>query len=151
MGQERSNEQGPAGPRYTQFGVASRISAACGAQVLTCEDCGVLVTNEKAHTRFHSILSGHAWSLAVLKTAHIADHVHDQYNVVERIDSRKFDSWSADALAEVMAGLETGPADEPEHDERCCMNGIAPGKGPHPDCPGVQIGHGNTQTNVFGG
>lgn len=24
------------------------------------------------------------------------------------------------------------------HDDRCCMNGIPPGKGPHPDCPGVE-------------
>ena len=35
-----------------------------------CEDCGVLVLDKTAHTRFHSILSGHAWALAVLKTHH---------------------------------------------------------------------------------
>ena len=23
-----------------------------------------------------------------------------------------------------------------EHDERCCMNGVQPAKGPHPACPG---------------
>jgi hypothetical protein len=62
--------------------------------------------NKAAHTRFHSILSGHAWSLAVLKTSHVAGHVHDRYDTVERIDSKKFDSWSADALAEVIEGLE---------------------------------------------
>jgi hypothetical protein len=28
------------------------------------------------------------------------------------------------------------PTAEPIHDERCCMAGIAPGSGPHPDCPG---------------
>lgn len=67
----------------------------------------MVVAIREAHTRFHSILSGHAWSLAVLKTSHIAAHVHDEYNVVERIDSKTFDSWSADALAEVIrdAGL----------------------------------------------
>jgi hypothetical protein len=71
---------------------------------MTCEDCGVEVTDPKTHERFHSILSSHAWSLAVLKTAHIAAHVHDKYEVVKRIDSRKFDNWSADALAEVIKG-----------------------------------------------
>jgi hypothetical protein len=34
---------------------------------------------------------------------HIASHVHDRYDVVERIDSKTFDSWSGDALAEVIA------------------------------------------------
>jgi hypothetical protein len=53
------------------------------------------------------------WSLAVLKTSHIAAHVHDKYDVPERIDSRRFDSWSGDALAEVIAGLP----DEPEDDD----------------------------------
>ena len=70
-----------------------------------CLDCGSLIYTEDkpAHTRFHSILSSHAWALAVLKTSHIAAHVHDKYDVVERIDSKKFDNWSADALAEVIA------------------------------------------------
>ena len=26
---------------------------------------------------------------------------------------------------------------EPEHNERCCMEGAWPGWGPHPDCPGM--------------
>ena len=73
---------------------------------VTCEDCGCAVADEAAHTRFHSILSGHAWSLAVLKTSHIAAHTHDRYDVVERIDSRTFDSWSSDALAEVVAAMD---------------------------------------------
>jgi hypothetical protein len=77
--------------------------------VTVCLDCGVVVIITDAHTRFHSILSGHAWSLAVLKTSHIAAHVHDKYDVVERIDSKKFDNWSADALAEVVAEMESGP------------------------------------------
>jgi hypothetical protein len=29
--------------------------------------------------------------------------------VVERIDSKRFDSWSRDALAEVIADMEGGP------------------------------------------
>jgi len=77
--------------------------------VTVCLDCGVVVAVTEAHTRHHSILSSHAWALAVLKTAHIGAMVHDQYGVVERIDSRKFDNWSADALAEVAASMEGDP------------------------------------------
>jgi hypothetical protein len=76
---------------------------------LACLDCGVVVANREAHTRFHSIMSSWAWMLAVLKTSHVAAHIHDQYDVVERIDRRKFDNWSADALAEVVVGMEDGP------------------------------------------
>lgn len=91
--------QGDSGaPRYTD-----RHSLMPHGRV--CLDCGALVLDEPAHTRFHGILGGHAWALAVLKTAHIAAHVHDRYEVVERIDSKTFDSWSADALAEVVADL----------------------------------------------
>jgi hypothetical protein len=75
-----------------------------------CEDCGVVVAITEAHTRYHSIESSWAWALAVLKTAHVAAHIHDNYDVVERIDSRKFDNWSADALAEVVAGLDQPPS-----------------------------------------
>ena len=77
-----------------------------------CLDCGAVVYagDKPAHTRFHSILGAHAWALAVLKTSHIAAHVHDKYDVVERIDSRKFDSWSGDALAEVMKAIGEEPA-----------------------------------------
>lgn len=72
---------------------------------VVCLDCGSFVMDVAAHTRFHSILSGHAWSLAVLKTSHLAAHLHDKYDVAERINSKKFDSWSADALAEVAHEL----------------------------------------------
>lgn len=78
-------------PRYTQI----------EPPVWACEDCGVAVANREAHTRFHSILSAHAWALAVLKTAHLAAHVHDRYEAYDKIDSLRFDSWSGDALAEV--------------------------------------------------
>jgi hypothetical protein len=71
-----------------------------------CLDCGALVLDQAAHTRFHSILGGHAWALAVLKTAHITARVHDKYEVVAKIDSRTFDSWSGEALAEVVADLD---------------------------------------------
>jgi hypothetical protein len=47
-------------------------------------------------------MSSWAWTLAILKTHHIGPNVHDRYDVVERIDSKRFDSWSADALAEVI-------------------------------------------------
>ena len=72
--------------------------------ILACLDCGVVVVIREAHTRYHSIESSWAWALAVLKTAHVAAHIHDKYDVVERIDSRKFDNWSADALREVIGG-----------------------------------------------
>jgi len=95
-------------PRYTQHGP---VAAFAKGYAVTCEDCGSVVTDQAAHTRFHSILGAHAWALAVLKTSHIAAHVHDKYDVVERIDSRKFDSWSGDALAEVMKTI--GEEDAP--------------------------------------
>lgn len=82
-----------------------------GGMAVECEDCGAVVFNQEAHTRFHSILGGHAWALAVLKTAHLAAHIHDKYEVVDRIDSKRFDSWSADAFAEVT-GI-TGPPEVP--------------------------------------
>jgi hypothetical protein len=72
---------------------------------LLCLDCGSLVGDQAAHTRFHSILGGHAWALAVLKTAHLAAHVHDRYEAYDKINGRRFDSWSNDALAEVAAAL----------------------------------------------
>ena len=91
-----------AGPRYR---VADGVTV--------CEDCGAVVTiitaggyragDAGAHTRFHSILGSHAWALAVLKTAHVAAGIHDEYNVTQRIDSKTFGSWSAGALAEVIA------------------------------------------------
>lgn len=71
--------------------------------VTVCEDCGVVVAITDSHARFHSILSGHAWTLAVLKTSHIGPAAHNRYDAVERIDRKKFDSWSGDALAEVIA------------------------------------------------
>ena len=74
--------------------------------VTVCEDCGAVVAITEAHTRFHSILSGHAWSLAVLKNSHITARVHDRYDVPQRIDSKTFDSWSSEALAEILANLE---------------------------------------------
>lgn len=88
-------------PRYDRFRGLGPASV--------CLDCGCLVMDQRAHTRFHSILGSHAWALAVLKTAHLAPHVHDKYDVVERIDSRRFDNWSAEALAEVME--EMGESD----------------------------------------
>jgi len=68
-----------------------------------CLDCGAIIADRDAHTRFHSILNGHAWVLAVLKNTHLSDRTHDRYDAVERIDSKQFDSWSADAFAEVAA------------------------------------------------
>ena len=94
-------------PRYE---TAAELQKRVGhTDTVVCADCGVFVMDKAAHTRFHSISSSWAWAIAVLKTAHVAAHVHDQYDVVERIDSRKFDNWSADALAEVAAELDSGP------------------------------------------
>lgn len=77
-----------------------------GGAALCCLDCGSVVLDQAAHTRFHSILAGHAWALAVLRTSHIAAHIHDRYDVIERMDRKKFDSWSAEAFAEVVVGLD---------------------------------------------
>jgi hypothetical protein len=89
------------GPRYeTAYELGQRIGH---TDSVVCADCGVFVMDVAVHNRFHSILSGHAWLLAVLKTAHIAAHVPDDYEGVQkRIDSKRFDSWSADALAEII-------------------------------------------------
>jgi hypothetical protein len=107
MSDPRAKLRAMAEPRYVPH--PQRITDA----IERCLDCGALILAEDrpAHTRFHSILSGHAWALAVLKTTHIAAHVHDKYDAAERIDSRKFDSWSGDALAEVMKsiGEESAP------------------------------------------
>jgi hypothetical protein len=74
-----------------------------------CMDCGVFVMNRAVHDRHHSIQSSWAWALAVLKTAHLTGHLHDRYDVAERIDSRTFDNWSADALAEVAGTPPPAP------------------------------------------
>ena len=89
------------GPRYeTAYELGQRIGH---TDSVVCADCGVFVMDVAAHTRFHSILSGHAWCLAILKTTHIGPGVHDRYDAVERIDRKRFDSWTSDALAEVVA------------------------------------------------
>lgn len=89
-------------PMYERIGMVANLG-----DVHRCE-CGALVlyVDQPVHNRFHSILSSHAWVLAVLKTSHIAAHVHDRYDAVERIDSRHFDNWSTDALAEVVAQMD---------------------------------------------
>jgi hypothetical protein len=92
------------GPRYeTAYELGQRTGH---ADSVVCTDCGAFVMDVAAHTRFHSIMSSWAWTLAILKTSHVGPKVHDRYDVVERIDRRKFDSWSGDALAEVIAGHE---------------------------------------------
>jgi hypothetical protein len=92
----------PAEPRYeTAYELMQRIGH---TDTVVCIDCGSFVMDKTAHTRFHSILSSHAWAIAVLKNRHIAGHVHDRYDVVERIDSKRFDSWSTEALARVVEG-----------------------------------------------
>ncbi len=89
-----------------------------GERVPRCMECGALIGNVEEHERFHSILSGHAWALAVLKTAHIAAHTHDRYDVPERIDSKKFDSFTNEALAEVMAQMPDGDCTHLWHETR---------------------------------
>ena len=91
------------GPRYeTAHELGQRIGH---TDSVVCADCGVFVMDVAAHNRFHSILSGHAWALAVLKVAHIAAHVHDKYEAYDKIDSKRFDSWTNDALAEVTGEM----------------------------------------------
>lgn len=91
-------------PRYETAAELLRRTGKTDSVV--CLDCGVFVMDVAAHTRSHSIMSSWAWMLAILKTSHIAAHIHDKYDVVGRIDSKKFDNWSADALAEVVAALD---------------------------------------------
>ena len=93
-------------PRYELMPAQFAIMAA--GHVWRCLDCGCvgLADDQPAHTRFHSILSSHAWALAVLKNTHRTTRIHDRYDAVERIDSKQFDNWSADALAEVVAALD---------------------------------------------
>lgn len=90
--------------RYTPFGPVSELTL-LHPGIVMCEGCGVVIADRATHDRFHSILGGHAWALAVLKTGHIAAHVHDRYDVPDRIDRMKFDSWTNDGLAEVMASM----------------------------------------------
>lgn len=72
----------------------------------TCRDCGAIVADRAAHDRFHSILASHAWALAVLQVTHIAAHIHDRYEANDKINSKQFDNWSADALAEVVKDID---------------------------------------------
>ena len=99
------------GPRYeTAYEQQQRTGH---TDSVVCMDCGVFVMNVATHNRFHSILSGHAWALAILKTSHIAAHVHNKYDAYDRINSKKFDSWSSDAFAEVTATLLGEPEEGP--------------------------------------
>lgn len=91
------------GPRYE---TAHELSERTGkTDTVVCMDCGVFVMNRAAHDRFHSIGSAQAWALSVLKVGHIGAEAHDRYDIVERIDRKKFDSWSADALHEAIDAL----------------------------------------------
>lgn len=90
---------------YTPYGPVLPLHVASDGSAQMCKDCGAVVIDQRVHDRFHSILDSHAWALAVLKGAHLAPHVHDKYKVVEKINSKKFDNWSADAFAEVT-GLD---------------------------------------------
>jgi hypothetical protein len=50
-----------------------------------CQDCGALVGERESHDRFHAILNEHALLLALLKVSHLAAHVHDRYDIDERL------------------------------------------------------------------
>lgn len=54
-----------------------------------CTDCGCLVLDMAAHERFHSILNSHALVLALLQTSHTVEHVHNRYDIHERIEARR--------------------------------------------------------------
>jgi hypothetical protein len=133
-------------PRYeTAYEQLQRIGH---TDSVVCTDCGVFVMNVAAHNRFHSILASHAWTLAVLKTTHVAAHVHDKYDAVERIDSRKFDNWSADALAEVTGQAAKQFAEAYASRSHTTVAELRRmGRYPqpchcqHPDCQGWQMGH----------
>lgn len=50
-----------------------------------CSDCGAIVANKRTHDRFHAIGNHQAKAIGVLVVSHIAEHVHDRYDVRERI------------------------------------------------------------------
>jgi hypothetical protein len=64
-----------------------------------------VLRQRESHTRFHEILNAQAHALAVLATAHLTASTHDRYDVCNRIHAKRFDSWSSEALAEVMSEM----------------------------------------------
>lgn len=71
-----------------------------------CEDCGVVIADEPAHTRFHAILGETARAVAMLLVAHIAPNVHDRYDVKDRFDAKRNENnWSAEAFAETIGAV----------------------------------------------
>ena len=54
-------------PKYeTAYELGQRIGH---TDSVVCTDCGVFVMDVAAHTRFHSILSSHAWARAAGTTS----------------------------------------------------------------------------------
>ena len=88
--------------------IESDIDLGGGGGYHGCMDCGVIVYDPATHDRFHAILNYHGKTCALLAVAHIAPHVHDKYDVYEKIGKPK-DSWSDDAFKEVT-GLDAKPA-----------------------------------------
>lgn len=92
------------GIRYRETPWEGNRPATHGADLM-CLECGVPVWDTEIHGRFHSILSSHAWAIAVLSTSHISESAHDRYEIYEKIRSKKFDNWSDDAFKEVTEGV----------------------------------------------
>lgn len=71
--------------------------------LVSCEDCGSIITDRDAHTRFHAVLGDHGRAVAMLLVAHIGPKPHDKYDVKDRFDAgRNENNWSAEAFSEVV-------------------------------------------------
>lgn len=91
-----------AGPEYKTYeSLAQRLRIKKRVDNLVCLDCGVLVVDKEAHDRLHSITSSWAWAIAIIKTRHATEEIHNRYDIIPRIDSKRFGNNSADALAAI--------------------------------------------------
>jgi hypothetical protein len=84
-------------------------------ETFVCEGCGCVVAERlrQTHHIYESVLTSHGWAIAVLQIAHIAPHVHDRYDVRERIQSKHFDNWT-DGMHDRLKAFAEALPDEVE-------------------------------------
>lgn len=86
-----------AGPEYKTYeSLAQRFHIKKRVDNLVCMACGVLVVDKESHDRLHSIMSSWALAIAILKTSHVSEEIHDNWDVIQRIDRRRFRNNNAD-------------------------------------------------------
>jgi hypothetical protein len=94
--------------RYRKLSNLDQIAIA--AWDALCEDCGAVVVDKDAHNRFHAILGDYARALAILLVGHIGtETAHAAIYDKLTGPGRNTNNWSAEAFAEVVAGLEGEP------------------------------------------